>query len=361
MRKILFVLPRLTSGGAERQAVTLATQFKRRNNEVSFLCYAEGAFFEEVLKKEGIPVYWRISNNLRRIISVTSFIRRGRYDVVISFMPTPNFLNCFAAIFRKNWIVITSERSSLESDFTTFRGKVFGHLQKFSDTIVCNSDNARNMWLRYYPDYKDKLKTIYNAVDIPLIGSKNEIREAGRVRIIVAATIFDVKNPMGLLKALLLMNQSERSKIKIDWYGHSEAVIGDHKEYDLVVKTIQNESLSDIVTLHKPTMSIFERMQESDFVALFSQYEGLPNVICEAMMLGKPIIMSRCSDYNILVEEGENGYLCDWDKPISIKEALMKAVNTSNEKISLMGAASLKKAKVLFSPQEVVSQWMSIL
>lgn len=118
--------------------------------------------------------------------------------------------------------------------------------------------------------------------------------------------------------------------------------------------------MSNIIHLHEPTKEINCKMKEADFVGLFSQLEGLPNTICEGMMLGKPVIMSRVSDYNVLVDE-RNGFLCDWDNEQSIKEALEKALQLTTDEIFDMGANSYAKAQKLFDPSRVTRQWQQLI
>ena len=101
-------------------------------------------------------------------------------------------------------------------------------------------------------------------------------------------------------------------------------------------------------------------MNEADIVGLFSKLEGLPNAICEAMMIGKPIIMSKVSDYINLVDE-ENGFLCDWDNPNSIKIALEQAIFLNDKELIKMGLKSKIKADKLFSSEVIVNQWISFL
>lgn len=361
MKRILFILPRLSSGGAERQAVTIAIQMKRLGYDVSFICYSDGDFFENSLSEVGIVVNRKVCNYLKRIVFVVNHIRKGRFDVVVSFMPTPNFLNCLAAAFRKRWKVISSERSASEDAILSRKGRLFSTFQRYADFIVCNSENAHQMWLRHYPQYKDKIRTIYNAVCLPQITSQYHPLLYNRVNIVVAATVYRTKNPMGVVNAILLMSSEERSRIHIDWYGKSEAEIGDHSEYDNVIKAIEEGNIHDTITLHDATKNIADIMNASDCVGLFSRIEGLPNAICEAMMIGKPIIMSRCSDYSVLVEEGANGFLCDWDSPESIKDALMRTSYISKDELSEMGKASKRKAEELFSPNRVVEQWLGLM
>ena len=100
-------------------------------------------------------------------------------------------------------------------------------------------------------------------------------------------------------------------------------------------------------------------MQNSDAVGLFSTVEGLPNTICEAMTIGRPIVMSKVSDYDVLVTD--NGYLCDPERVESIKDALVKLVDTPKEELERMGNASKEKAKKLFSDEAITRQWIDII
>ena len=106
MKRILFLSPNLglNGGGAERQIVNVACGLKQKGYFVEFLCYCEGDFYEDNLKKNDIIVYRKLlSNYIKRLFYVRQFIRKNKYDVVISFLETPNFLNCFSAIGGRNW------------------------------------------------------------------------------------------------------------------------------------------------------------------------------------------------------------------------------------------------------------------
>lgn len=361
MKRVLFLIPTLRSGGAERQAVTIAVLLKRHGYDVEFLVYFNGDFYEPMLKEAGIKIHRKVCNYLRRMAYVAYFIHKGHYDTIISFMPTPNFLNCFSAICLKQWRVIISERSSKESDLTSRAGRIKGWFYRMADTIVCNSNNSRLMWYKYHPEYKSKLTTIYNTVTLGEISTRYIPLRNSKLHIIVAATVSQIKNPIGLIEALKQFSEEERRLLHVDWYGKNEAAIGDHSEYDKVVGMISNYQLDEVITLHDATNDIANRMNEADCVALFSRLEGLPNVICEGMMIGKPIIMSRCSDYQILVEEGGNGYLCDWNNPTTIKNALLHMAKKNAEELEKMSLISKRKAKHLFSQDIVIDMWKRVI
>lgn len=360
MKTLLFI-DSLGSGGAQRQMITLAKMLKEQAIDVEFLCYFREDFFLPILEDEGIMVHWVIeSNNLKRIWKIRNFIRKGNYDAVISFLDTPNFLNNIAAIGGKKWKVITSERSSKEDFFLTRRGKLFGWFQRYSDTIVCNSDNAKNMWKKYYPSYENKLTTIYNAVHLLEVQLEYIPKKHGKLHIVVAASYQYLKNPIGLIQALLLLDEDDRKKIHIDWYGRVEVVDGDTRAYDEAIELIKGYDLQNMINFYSETIDIHDKMNSADIVALFSKLEGLPNTICEGMMLGKPIVMTKVSDYKTLVDES-NGFLCDWDHPRSIKDALVKAINLSNKDLLRMGNVSRNRANFLFSKVTVSEKWYEII
>ncbi len=360
-KRILFLSPNLGSGGAERQIVTVASLFKDKGHDVEFLCYSEGNFYEHILKAKGIRVHWIIlPNYFKRMMRVRSFIRKGGYDVVVSFLETPCFLNNFAAVGGKKWKVITGERNSKEYFFKTKKGKIFAWFQRYSDVIVCNSENARKMWLKYYPQYENKLKVIYNTVTLQPLSVKYIPKRDGKLHIIVVASYQYLKNPVGVVKALALMNDDEKSRIRIDWYGRKEVVSGDTRAYDEAMELIRRFRLCDVIELHGDTKEIHNRMQEADIVGLFSSVEGLPNAICEGMTLGKPVIMSKVSDYKVLIDE-TNGFLCDCNNSESIKDVIIKTSCLTTNELLEKGKNSKQKAIALFSNYNIIQNWISVV
>lgn len=362
MKRILFLAADLCSGGAERQMVTTACLLKKEGYDVTIYCYDKADFYAPIVQEAGIPVVWETNaaNYLKRLSSARGYIRNGHFNTVISFLPSCNFLNDIVAVGGHKWKVVTGVRSADKSYFSSKRGRFFSWFQRFSDVIICNSQNACNLWRNQYPSYAEKLNVIYNCVQLGKVQSKYEPKQDGKLRIVVAATYQYLKNPLGLVNALAMMNEGERNKIVIDWYGRIEMSKGDTKAYDDTVKAVQDHALGHVLYLHPDTKEIADKMHQADAVMLLSKFEGLPNVICEGMLLGKPIIMTRVSDYDVLVDES-NGFLCDWDKPETIKTAILSMSKLPTAKLLDMGVRSEEKAKNLFAPSIIVKQWMEII
>lgn len=356
-KKILFIAVNLASGGAERQMVTVLNLLKERGYDVSVACFSEGDFHEKTVREHGIPITWMIEPNyVKRAMKYRRYVRSGHYDAVVSFLESAGFLNNFAAIGGKSWKVITGERSAKQRTFTSWRGKFYAWMQRCSDAIVCNSENARGMWNYYYPQYGSKLTTIYNTVMLESVTSTYCERRNGRTHIVIAATYQQLKNPVLLTKAVAQLEQSYKNRLRIDWFGKREfkgSVI------DQCEEIVAKYGLEDIICFHDRTHEIHNRMKEADYVALFSTVEGLPNTICEGMTLGKPIIMTKVSDYATLVSD-RNGFLCEGTLE-SIKAVLQVAIDCPIEKLRTMGEESKRKAGQLFSKEIITKQWIDII
>lgn len=359
--KLLLLIDNFGSGGAQRQIISLASLLKERGFNVEFLIYDKNDFFKPWVEQLGITIHEIcLENLLKRLFTVRSHIRKNNYNVVISYMDTPNFLNCFAAIGGHNWKVITNERSCKESIFYNKKNRIYNWFQKWSDILICNSYKAKNMWEFHHPEYKDKLYCIYNPIILPDFNKQYQPLKGNKLHIVVAASFQSLKNSINLAKAVALLNNNQKNKLHIDWYGNRNVSLEGTSVYEKTLEIIQNNNLQSVLELHEPTSDITNKMNQADCVGLFSRLEGLPNTICEGMMLGKVIIMTRVSDYSNLVDES-NGVLCEWDNIESIAEALANLLLLTKTEIAQMGEASYNKAKSLFDKDVIAKQWIKII
>lgn len=359
MKRILFIAMNLNSGGAERQMVSLACALKKHGHDVNVLCYARGDFFLPDLESNGIEVTWLINDKtLHRLFSVRRFIRNRQFDAVISFLETPNILNIFSSFGRRSWKVITGERSSKFENLLSFRGRIIAYMQRYSDAIVCNSENAADMWRHYYPGLEEKISVIYNMVNVPngnCLEMNNNVSN-NAIRLVVAASYQALKNPVNVIKAISLLDDEEKRRFSLDWFGNADVNLSVYEE---CVRLVMELKLNDIVHLNGPTKQIYQEIASADYVGLFSNVEGLPNAICEAMAMGKPIIMTKVSDFSKLVDG--NGFLCDADDVISIRNIFKNILSITDAQRKTMGEISRKLAVQLFDRDVIIDKWQSLI
>ena len=90
--------------------------------------------------------------------------------------------------------------------------------------------------------------------------------------------------------------------------------------------------MENVFVFHSPSSSIQDEYCRADVFCLPSLYEGFPNVLCEAMSCGKPVLSSRVCDNPNIVKEGENGLLFDPNNTDDIAETVERFIDLSSEK-----------------------------
>src|SRR5690606_17309888 len=221
-----------------------------------------------------------------------------------------------AALPSRKWKLVVGERNADPAILKSPKLRLirFGHL--LADFVVSNSqENLDMVHKANFLLSRNKGKVIYNFVDNRLLLENIEQPKQNlKINIVVAARHEPQKNIVGVINALNLLSVNERNKLELTWYGGIET----DESFIRAKSLISAAKLSDVFRLKPKTLSISEIMKNADVVGLFSLYEGLPNAICEAMALGKPIICSRVSDLPKLIIENVNGFLCNPEDPDSI-------------------------------------------
>lgn len=130
--------------------------------------------------------------------------------------------------------------------------------------------------------------------------------EHKRISILTVGRIAQQKNILRYLKVVKQLSKIYPN-IRFKWIG--DVSIGQEAYYDECIKNISKNNLSDIFEIKPATQNIKEEYDRCDIFCLPSLYEGYPNVICEAMACGKPILCSNVCDNPFIVEDGVNGFL----------------------------------------------------
>src|SRR6185437_7927887 len=319
--RILCVIDSLGSGGAQRQLVELAKGFKKKGRDVSFLVYHSENFFKDLLDESGIRVKEIIDPNyLSRLIKMRKFIRDGNFDVVLSFLEAANFICEISGLPSRKWKLIVGERSANPKILKSFKLRFYRWFHLFADYGVANSFENLKIVKQINPLLPErKCKVISNMVDLDQWKpSSNYIPlKFNRLKILTAGSHLFNKNLNGLIEGVNELETKEKEKLIINWYGK----LGSDSSYKEGLDLITTYSLENIFNFYPETLELPDRMQEADVVGLFSYYEGLPNVVCEGMATGKPIIASNISDVPLLVSQ-KNGFLCDPNDFKSITMAL---------------------------------------
>lgn len=356
MKKILLFTDSLGAGGAQRQLVGLATFLRQKGFVVKVCTYHNLDFYKSYLDENNIPneLIPEGDNGKKRIGAVCMYIKRDRPDWVIAYQETPSLVACVAKMFGGKFQLIVSERNT--THHIGWKESLRFNLYHWADAIVPNSYSQGEFLSTNYPWMKKKLTTISNFVDLKHF---NFVERAKRVapEIAVAATIWPPKNTLGFIDAVKMVT-AKGYKFHVSWYGKSKSNI---EYFNLCQQKIEALGMQDCFSLKDKTKQIKHVYQECDFFCLPSFYEGTPNVICEAMSCGRPVICSAVCDNPLYVIEGANGYLFDPTKPQNIADAIERALKVTSVEYQQLCTRSRKKAEQLFSEKAFVEKYIKII
>lgn len=355
--KILCFIDSLGSGGAQRQLVELGKGFKARGHEVLFLTYHDITFFKPDLEAAHIPVKTVIERNyLKRIFKIRKAIRHEKPDAVLSFLEPANFMATLAGFPYRNWKLVVGERSANPMIYKSIKKIVFRWFHLLADHIVANSQANLKMVKKISPFLNsNKCHTIYNIVNVPSL-NVNKNSSTLKTKIVIAASYRKIKNTQNLIKAVSKLPVELKNKLEIEWYGAANT-----DYYTAMLNLVEEKNLKEVIKLNDTTSRIYEKYSAADFVGLFSLHEGFPNTICEAMALGKPVVVSKVSDIPIFVKDEINGFLCDGKDINSIEKSLIKTIQTNEFTKSKMGKINSEIAHKNFNKSAIIEAYLQLL
>ena len=119
---------------------------------------------------------------------------------------------------------------------------------------------------------------------------------------------------------------------------------GEYKEeYRKVMDIAKDKGIEEHVHCLGYQSNPYKFVKYANCFALSSRWEGLPNALVEALYLGVPVAATTCVPIvERLVKEGENGFLAKKEDPMSLMEAMCKAVQLENPHTEYDGAAETK-------------------
>ena len=360
---ITCLIDTLNSGGAQRQMVNLVVMLKSKGYNVTLITYHPINHFTYILEKNNINhICIRANNNLSRIIKIRHKVHSLKTDVLISFLDIPSLIAQIISLPFAPWKTIVSERV-LEIGKANKIRKLSRNLYRITKAITANSNENKKVIEQKAPWSKNKVHVIYNSVDLEKFQPPAS-RNIKQNKIIVVASFRATKNPAGLFKALKLVKEKRPDiQFELKWYGHKNPSLGEttSKVYEDAKQLLNELELNEIVKLLEPVTNIEDKYNESSVLVLPSFTEGLPNVVCEAMACGMPVLISNVADAKYLVENDYNGYLFDPYSIENMADTLIKYFDLSIDEKLKFGQNSRTKAEMLFSSEDYVQNYINII
>lgn len=315
-KKLLFTAYNLGLGGIEVALINLLKNLDYHKYEVTLILEKkEGMFLNDVPKNVKVLEY-KISNNklvlFRKIYNRLKLIKwenkiKNKYDFSCSFT-TYSIPGAHLALWGSqnnalwmhgNYYVLYEHN---EKEMRKFLDSVF--INKFKRIVFVSEENRQDV-CRHYPEIKDKTVVCHNFINGEEILTKSlEECDYRKNKI----TFVNVGRHEEHQKRLLRIIEASQ-RLKNENYDFRVLLIGDGPDSCKYKNLIQEKGLEDIIIMLGRKQNPYPYIKKSDAVLLSSDYEGYPVVFLEAMVLNKPIISTKVSDYTTL--DNKYGLFCD--------------------------------------------------
>lgn len=356
--RILFILPNLSVGGAERNILGLARGLSQDFDPHIAVIRAEGRLLEEIPPQ--VTVH-NLRGRMRFLFLFPVLAREINPHAIISSFTDVSILVLLTRFLQRAGTKIVVRESTLS--LARFRQKKFRRLlewlyklaYKKADRVVVLTQRSADVMRHEAGVPRERIVMIPNAIDGSRSGAlrvAGEKESQSRIRLISVGRLEHVKGYDILLRSLQTIN-SEFPAIHLTIYGE-----GSQREN--LERDIDRLGLRQHVSLAGHTSDTASVFREADLYVLCSRFEGMSNAMLEALGCGVPVLAVNNADVSTgeVVVDGVNGFLVNELSVPVLARGLIRAINEfpglDRERIS-------RDAHQRFSRDEYLARYRSLL
>lgn len=223
-----------------------------------------------------------------------------------------------------------------------------------ANKVVVVSKGAAEQFIRTTGVSRDLVQVVYNPVVTPelLEQATQPLQhpwfQKGQPAVILSVgRLTHQKDHATLIRAFNLFRKVNPARLMI---------LGEGEERGNLQKLVQDLGLQNEVSLPGFMPNPYNFMLNARMFVLSSLWEGLANVIIEAMACGTPIVSTDCpSGPAEILEDGRWGILVQPGNPEALADAMQKSLN------STISAEDRKSHAMQFSLETIVPQYLEVL
>lgn len=340
MKKILFFIPNLMHGGAEKVLVNLVNNLDRDKYDITLQTIFDVGVNKQYLNKDIKYKYvfkklFRGSTTIFKIFSpkfLYKYIIKDKYDIVISYLegPTARIISgCPYNSKKVSWIHI--EMNDEQKFALGFRdGDEARKCYSKFDEIICVSNTVKQIFLETSKLNESKVEVLYNT------NETDQILEKSKDAVVDIAFDKDTVNicSVGKITGTKGYDRLARVHKKLidEGLNHHIYILGIGEDEDKINKYIKENNLQDTYTLLGFRDNPYKYVAKCDLFVCSSLREGFSTAVTESLVVGTPVVSTLCSgaqellgynnEYGLVVENSEDGIYNGMKKLLEDRELL---------------------------------------
>ncbi len=360
---VLFLLPALPVGGAEKQIAALIGGLDARRFRPLVACqHALGPIAGD-LAANGVPV--RLLSGARRFDPafpwrVAALVRRERVRLIVSHGFSTGVIARLVGPPAGARVRVLAEHGTDERDWSRGKARLNRWLSPLGTVHVAVAEGQRPYLVREKGIPAAKIRVIHNGIDpapYGVAGTRESVRaELGIDREAPVAGILAVLRPEKdhgtfLLAARLVLDELPAARF---------LVVGDGPERGNLEREIAALGMQDAVVLTGHRDDVPRVLSAFDVAVLCStDVETFPLAFLEAMASGLPLIGTRVGGLAEMIDEERNGLLV---RPRDVEglAAALRRILGDRATAQAWGSASRLRVEREFSSERMVAAYESL-
>jgi glycosyltransferase involved in cell wall biosynthesis len=345
----------LVADGAEKQLVYMARALREVRVDVRVYCLTRGDFHEGTLRALGIPLQWvgRFRTRFLRLLSLAAALREFRPHIV---QAGHFYTNLYAASVAPLYgaLAIGCCRSDVFSEVRETNRLGLWSL-RLPAALLVNSQGARRN-AEALGVTSQRIHLLENVIDlVDFDHSMAAVSPAASGMRPVAIAVGRLVAQKAFDRFLAALAEARRSLPEL-----RGVVVGEGPERTLLERTAETLGLlPEHVRFLGRRNDIPALLRQADMLVLSSEYEGLPNVILEAMSAGLPVITTPAGDAAQLVQDGVAGYVIPFDDVASMAACMARLARAPALRRQL-GEAGRRRVEQQYSYEHLALRLLSL-
>jgi glycosyltransferase involved in cell wall biosynthesis len=357
--RILLLSTSLGLGGADRQILYLAHALLEHDYDVRLVSMTGLGEMGSRAAADGLPItsleMQRGRADRRSFHRLVSLLRKWRPHLLTSFMYHANLFGRVAGKWAGVPLIVTSIRS--ERNESVARDWLMRLTNWMDDACTTNSRQVADSLARRGLLPPHKITVIPNGVDVAALKPSPDTRIRVRAELGVKPSEF-----LWLAIGRLLPQKDYPTMLQAlrPLAGTRLLIAGRGPLLDQLKQLAGQLGLGSRVSFLGVREDIAELLAAADALVLSSAWEGMPNVVMEALAAARPVVATQVGGVGELVTPDVSGWTVPPRDPAALSQAMERMMRLPAERRREMGLSGQRHVAQYYSLESMAYRWMTL-